>query len=242
MLSEDKAGERMLTDRARAWIESEERAPGYHASDFLDPLQKYWQEIDPKPLPDRLITMFLVGKILHAFVIGSVSGSVDLSSSDSGSSVAADLGITYSPDHILEGKVQEFKTTRSYYEPKSIEDVALYLEQLLVYMVATNTLVSGLWILFLNLKDAAGKTAPAFRCYKFEVSQADLDATREIIRETKANIARAIETRNPRLLPLCRVFKCGAANCEWYGQCKPPGRYGDPTWDGTAPKKRGKKQ
>lgn len=236
--------ERMLGDKARAWIESEERSPGLHASDFLDPRQKYWQTKDPRPLSDRLVTMFLVGKVLHAFVIGSVNGAVDLRTSDAGSSASPDLGFSYSPDHRLDdGKVAELKTSRSFYEPKDLMDLSLYLEQLLVYMVATTTLESQLWVLYLNLRDENGKSAPSFRCYDFRVSDADLSAVRAYLIAQKELLEEALAQNNPSKLPLCRPFKCGANNCEWYQQCQPPGRYGDPVWDGTAPKaKRGKRK
>ena len=235
----NESAERMLGDKARGWIEGEERTPGLHASDLLDPMQAYWQVVDPQPFSDRQITMFLVGKVLHAFVLGAVAGTVDLATSDTGSSYDDVVGISFSPDaRLVDGKVAELKTSRGFYEPKDVKDISLYLEQLLVYMVATGTTESQLWVLYLNLRDQSGKTAPAFRCYDFTISPADLVATRTYLLEEKSRLAEALATRNPGALPLCRPFKCGAGNCVWYPICKPKGRYGDPAWDGTAPPKR----
>ena len=134
--------ERELYSTARAWLESEERTPGIHASSLLDPRQGYFGQKYPGPLPDRLVTMFLVGKVLHAFILGShprAGTGVDLRSTDSGSR-RCDLGFDYSPDAFYDGMVREVKTSRSFYEPTSIEDLSFYIEQVLVYMVATDTL------------------------------------------------------------------------------------------------------
>jgi hypothetical protein len=218
--------ETLLRGKAREWIESEERTPGLHASDFMDPMMAFMQRTYPKPLPDKLITMFLIGKVLHAFVLGSVRGSVDIASSDDGSNYSESLGISYSPDLVIDGVVRELKTTRSYFEPRDLEDVSTYLEQLLIYMVATNTTTSQLWLLYLNLKDATGRTAPDYRAYEFSVTPEDLEFTKAYLLKLKQELDAALATGDPSQLALCRKFKCGEKNCQWWEDCKPKGRYG----------------
>jgi hypothetical protein len=109
----------------------------------------------------------------------------------------------------------------------------MYVEQLLTYMAATNTVESELWVLYLNLKDASGKTCPAFRCYTVLLSQADLDEVKGSLRLNAMLLAEAIKTKDPGGLELCREWKCGAKNCDWYDQCQPIGRYGTPKFDAT---------
>jgi hypothetical protein len=231
-----KAREGELYQVGREWLEKDERSPGIHASGLLDPRLAYFNAKFPGPLPDRLVTMFMVGRVLHAFVLGSHAGSVDIGSADAGSR-RCDLGFDYSPDAFLDGKVREVKTSRSFYEPKSLEDVSMYVEQLLVYMVATETTESELWVLFLNLKDESGKTSPAFRCYTVRISAEDLAALRVSLAATTTALQAALDapvkSEAFRSLDLCRAWKCGARNCEYYDQCQPEGRYGTEAFDKT---------
>ena len=92
-----------------------------------------------------------------SIILGAHAGHVDVGTTDAGSS-HCDLGFDYSPDAFYDGLVREVKTSRSFYEPTSIEDLGTYIEQVLIYMVATETLESELWVLYLNLKDETGKT------------------------------------------------------------------------------------
>lgn len=239
-VSRNKKSEAMLLEKGRAWLEKDERAPGLHASHLLDPLQAYWQIKVPQPLGDREVVMFLAGKVLHAFVLGYVDGvDVDIDASDGGSSYSGSLGVTYSPDKVLDGVVRELKTSRSFYEPKSIDDLGVYIEQLLIYMSATQTLESELWVLYLNLKDDNGKTKPQFRCYHLRISESDLKTTTDRLREGTGALKRALDGNDPSALPLCREWKCGFGNCPYYGiQCKPEGRYGTPEFDEGKRKKK----
>lgn len=240
-ISRKKEREAELYDTTRTWLEREERTPGIHASSLLDPLKGYWNAVNPGPLPNRLVTMFMVGKVLHAFILGAHAGSgVDVNTSDGGSSDSG-LGYVYSPDLVHEGMVREVKTSRSFYEPKDLDDVAMYVEQLLTYMVPTNTVESELWVLYLNLKDDTGRTSPAFRCYSVRISQDDLDKVRERLVATTAQLERALAIKDPSGLDLCREWLCGARNCEHYDYCQPEGRYGTPEFDALERPKRGKK-
>ncbi len=227
----DTASEAELLEAGRAWLTKEERAAGVHASDLLDPLQAYWRNKKPLPLADRDVCMFLVGKVLHAFVLGSIEGKVDLGITDAGSSYSKVLDLTYSPDMMKGGVPRELKTTRSFYEPKTVDDLGLYIEQLLVYMSSTNSCEGKLWVLYLNLKNEAGRTQPAFRCFTITLSTEELARVTGDLVAQRALLAQALETNDPRVLSLCREWKCGAANCQWYEDCKPEGRYHSPKYD-----------
>ncbi len=215
----------MLADKARKWIDKDERAPGIHASSILDPRQHFWATKDPQEHSDGLVNIFLIGKVLHAFVLGAVDGSVDINTTDDGSFRSEELGITYSPDKVKDGIVRELKTSRSPKEPRDISDVDTYIEQLLVYMAATDTTTSELWVLYINLREN-GRTSPAFRCYTVTISADDLAKTKEFIKATRADLQKALETDDWTGLDLCHAFKCGENNCAWFNKCKPEGRHG----------------
>lgn len=239
-ISRKSSSERLLIDKAREWITKDDRAPGIHASDVLNPRMAYWQRVKPEPLADRLVNVFLVGKVLHAFVLGSVDNHVDIGTTDDGSVYSDSLGLTYSPDKILDGKVRELKTSRSFYEPKTVRDVDTYCEQLLVYMAATGTTESELWILFLNFKDEEGKTSPQFRCYTFSISTNDLLRVQDEVKAKSAALSEALRTKSYTGLELCKEFMCGKRNCPYYEDCKPEGRYGEPRYDGVQRTKEAK--
>ncbi len=64
-----------------------------------------------------------------------------------------------------------------------------------------------------------------FRVYKVTISKADLKATQDFIKKTTETFHKAFKEEKPRLLPLCRPFKCGPKGCQYWEQCKPEGRY-----------------
>lgn len=216
--------EAYLLSQSREWLTREERAPGIHASDLLDPRQAYWQRVSPKPIADRLVPTFLIGKVLHAIILHAVAGTNLTLTTDEGSRVSESLGIVYSPD-LLRGAPIEIKTSRSFYEPKSLADLQLYCEQLLIYMAAVGSTTGHLWILYLNLKDEQGRTAPAFRAYDVTVSRAELEQYGKLCRQIGESITAAVEAKTPRALPLCREWKCSEKMCEWWHECQPEGRY-----------------
>src|SRR3990167_186425 len=231
-----KATEGRLMAKARERIEGDERTPGIHASDLLDLRQAYWGKVDPRPLSDRLVTMFLVGKVLHAFVISVATDTpTDLAVSDAGSRVSAELGISFSPDLELGGIVREVKTTRSYHD----DVTPFYVEQLLVYLAATNTTRGKLWVLFLNLRGEDRATEPQFRCYTVTLSAEDLLLVKDEVVDKRIQLESAIAEGNHTTLPLCRDFKCGHGKCDWFDQCQPEGRWGESKWDSRLRKARG---
>lgn len=228
----DTKQERELVVQSRAWLEREPRSPGVHASDLLDPRQAYWRAVSPKPISDRVVPTFLIGKVLHAILL-SVVDQKDLDmTSDEGSRESESLGIVYSPD-LLRGEPIEIKTSRSFFEPKSLKDIAMYCEQLLIYMAATNNTRGHLWVLYLNLKDDQNRTAPEFRVYTIEVPKQALDHYARTCRTISDEIKLAIEKRQPTSLPLCRDWKCTERMCEWWHECQPEGRYEKGQQNGT---------
>ncbi len=144
-------GEAWLMKKARAWVEksSGDRSKEVllHASDCLDPRLAYFARKFPGPVPDRLIPIFLIGRVLHAFVINAVEGTALNWDADGGSKISETLGVTYSPDMLIKGIPREIKTSRSPYEPRDVKDLALYCEQLLIYMAAEGKTQGDLWVL-----------------------------------------------------------------------------------------------
>lgn len=225
-IKRSKKSEAMLLEKTKSWLGTHERTPGIHASDLLSPRMAYWQRIRPLPISDKLSVVFAIGKILHAFVLGAVEdkSGVDLSTTDEGSKTSKELGIEYSIDSFL-GKIpRELKTSRSPFEPRDAKDIWHYIEQLLIYMAAENKTTGEIWVLYLSLREKS-KTNPAYRAYKITVSQEDLDALKVKFKGIADSINTALETKDHTPLPLCAKFKCSRAECAYFDECKPEGRW-----------------
>lgn len=226
-ITPSKKGEEFLNKKARAWIEAQggdrSKEELLHASDCLDPRYAYFSRLDPRPIPDRLVPIFLIGRVLHAFVICAVEGKTFDLAADGGSHVSKKLGITFSPDMNFNKKVREIKTSRSFYEPSEPKDLAMYCEQVLIYLAGTNTTKGDIWVLYMNIKGG-----PAFRVYELKITDADLKKVQAEIALITATFKKAQKEKNPQILPLCRSFKCGPKDCHYWETCKPQGRYGVP--------------
>lgn len=230
-VSPSKKGEEFLNKKARKWIEEQggdrSKEKLLHASDCLDPRYAYFSRLDPQPIPDRLVPIFLIGRVLHAFIICAVEGKAFDLAADGGSNVSEELGITYSPDMNFNGKVREIKTSRSFYEPEGAKDLSLYIEQLLIYLAGTNTTKGDLWVLYMNIKGG-----PQFRVYQVEISKSDLKKVQKEIKTITTLFHKVQKTGEFTKLPKCRAFKCSKKDCPYWERCKPEGRYGRPeaTW------------
>lgn len=225
-IARSKASEQVLLDRCRAWLEREERKPGLHASDLLDPRMAYFKRKYPVPLSDRLVYIFLVGKLAHALVLSAVDGKNGFDfDSDEGSVWDEELGIWYSADKTINGIPRELKTTRSFYEAKTHKDLELYTKQLCIYMAALRSLLGQLWILYLNLQNDEKKTSPSMRVFTVQWTEQDIENYRADIKRTVKMLNYALEADDPSELPNCAQFKCGPGNCEFWDKCKPEGRY-----------------
>lgn len=224
--------EQRLLNVSRVWLEKETRSTGIHVSDLLDPLyawhQKKAKEKDAR-LTDREVTTFLVGKVLHAFIISAAKGMKGTDwASDEGSQHSKDLNLEYSIDYV-DGKVPtEIKTSRSYYAPKGIKDLAMYLEQELCYMIAEKIRKGKLWILYLNLKDNQNRTCPEFRAYDVSITKNAALAYEKQMKSVHAKLTSALKKNTPVGLELCRRWKCGERMCKYWNTCKPKGRYNIP--------------
>ena len=227
--------ERTLTDKARQWLNLDERTAGFHTSDVLEPRLAYWRIKDPRPLDERKVWMFLVGRVLHTFILAAHDeipfGDMDLRKMDVGVSLEGN-GIQFTPDDIsVDGVPTELKTTRSFYPPKPeryFQEYFEYLRQLLVYAANLNSEKAKLWCLYLNTKDADG-TKPEIRCFDITFDSQDLERARLVTRDTIKLIERSVQDGEFRRLPSCTDWKCwkgGKPLCPYFiEQCQPEGRY-----------------
>ena len=223
----DEDAEAELMERARTFIETGggDRA-GIHASDLLMPRKGYWRKIDPQPLSDREVGLFLVGKVLHAFVLSELDpGHVDIRNTDEGSRYSETLGLWYSPDRLRGNIPVEFKTNRGMYPAKSIGDLETYLNQVLIYMAANDSLEGKIVVMYTNAKDESGKTSPQFRVFAVTITPDELVAIKLAVRKVRDELADAVQTRRFDNLPLCPAWLCHPEQCVWWTKCKPVGRY-----------------
>ena len=225
----DEYQEARLLTWARAWLEKEELAPGIHASDLLDRRLAYWRKVEPKEPTERQVWLWLTGRVLHHFVIDSVSSGHRPEQADEGTHAA--LGILYSPDTFVDGRPVELKTNRAFREPephKLREEYGHYLEQLCTYMVLENVLEGCLWVFHINLQEEeTRRTFPEPRCYRVTVTDEQFYAFEHTLAEARDQLAHALEAKDPSALPLCRAWLCGT-NCAWWTSCQPPGRWPNP--------------
>ena len=197
------------------------RQAGIHASDLLDLRQAYFRWLDPKPLSERQVYFFIIGKTLHNIVLDETPGASDAGTLE-------ELGILFSPDKREEGFPIELKSSRAQYEPKPgkmLTEFHQYFEQLTTYMVLMNCLRGELWVLFLNLKDASNRTFPELRCYQVVMTEEQFHVVEKEVVAARDALIQAKEQRNHTSLVLCRAWKCGPEACAWWGACRPPGRY-----------------
>lgn len=224
-VNRDEEAEGVLYAQARDWLEKDVRPDGFHASDLLFPRMGYWRIVDPQPLTPRQVGLYLVGKVLHAFILGHA----DLTA-DEGSTYHEGLGLYYSPDKRLPVPT-EIKTSRSFYEPKTLGDLDTYLLQVLIYMAAEDSTNGKLWVLYINARDPETRnTTPTFRVYDVHVKQEELDAFKLAARKLRDTLADAVQERNHRAVPLCPEWGCGPTRCPWWAKCQPEGRYENWEW------------
>lgn len=234
----NKQAEANLIKKTRLWLEKDSKdRTGIHASDLLDPRKAYYDKINPQPLSDRLVGLFFVGKVLHAFFLSALTGETGVNwKSDGGSTVDSELGFSYSPDWDKEGIPGELKTSRGKYE-MSKSDLGLYLEQLVTYMVGRKSLDGRLVVLMTSLPAPRSEgygTYPQYRAYNIHVSKADLAKYKTQLIATRKLLQKALKTKKKtdiKKLPLCRAFKCGRSQCPHYDVCEPEGRWGTRRWD-----------
>lgn len=224
-VNRSEKAEAAMVAKARAWIEKDGPREGIHASDLLNPRKGFWRHTKPLPPTDRDVGFFLVGRILHAFVLHD-QGPIDLDKTDEGSTHDTDLDLYYSPDKLHDDFVEEFKTSRSYYEPRELKDIQTYLEQLLIYMAMKRMTRGRVSVFYLNARDAAGKTTPTFRVYNVSVPVEELDALRLELRTQRNALADALASGVHTALPLCPEWMCHPEQCPYWDDCKPEGRHG----------------
>lgn len=168
---------------------------------------------------------FLIGKVLHHFVLAVADPTTATDASGSGPNDA--LGIVFEPDLDRAGYPTELKTNRAQHEPDDLQtEYHHYLEQLAIYMVLKNVLSGSLWVLYINLKAPDNRTYPELRCYRVQMTESQFYDIEQTILRTRDLLLDAQETRDPSRLPVCRAWKCGG-NCPWFETCRPAGRWPD---------------
>lgn len=226
-VTRDELEEVRLTHQAKTWLEADERTPGWHASDMLDPRKAYWQRVRPFELSERQVWLFVIGKVLHHFIL-DMAGGAERGQTDSGSR-QAESGILYSADDWTpEGAPIELKTNRSPYEPALKDLVSThhnYLEQLLLYMAFSGKTEGHLHVLHINLKTPDRRTFPEPRCYRVDATPQGLQDILTQVDTTLADLEHAVAEQSHTHLPLCRTWLCGES-CPWWHPCAPEGRYG----------------
>lgn len=176
--------------------------------------------------------MFVVGMVAHAIIEVIKGADGDYTTSDSGTKFFED--IYYSPDFMnFKGEPDEIKTTRSFYLPKKAylpddSTYHMYFEQLITYMAAEDKTTGRLTLLYMNSKGEDGRTFPQFYVWKITTTPEALAAFRKVIVSRKDRLQRAIDKKDCSELPICREWKCGEKECDWWSKCQPPGRYGVP--------------
>jgi len=192
------------------------------------PRKGYWRGLDPQPITEREIGLFLIGKVLHAFILAqdpATGGQVNILKTDDGQRYDEELGIWYSPDRVENGVPFEFKTSRGLYMPKTIEDLETYLKQLLIYQAAMRSIRGHLGVLYVNAKDESGKTSPQFRVYDSIITEEEIVALRLQIKAARDLIADSRLRKDHTPLALWPAWACHPEQCVWWAKCKPEGRY-----------------
>ncbi len=241
MRNED--AEDALVETTKAWLaqEGKERDPRIHASDLLDPRKAYWNRHHKEEVTPKMAGNFMVGKVLHAFFSTAMNKKQGLSlvDTDVGGTWDKSLGISFSNDWEKDCKTTdspngipyELKTSRALNEQTN-RDLSSYLEQLCIYMVAKKSLVGRLVVLRLMGKDNAKGwgSYPQYRAYEITWTKPSMAKYRKQIVETAKLLTKALKLKKPKLLEICRDWKCGKGNCGHWELCKPEGRYGTEKW------------
>lgn len=238
MVEARKEEEAALYESARKWILGGERQEGIHASDLLMPRKGYWRHKDPQPLADREVGLFLVGRVLHSFILhdqkeGVPSTTPNLDTTDEGSCYDEELRLWYSPDKVRNNKIIEVKTSRSMYEARGVDDLDTYIPQVLIYLACTRLTEGEIWVLYINARDGEGRTAPAFRVFRVSIDPKHLGGLRHRVGSAVKSLELAIESVEAapwRSLPLCPEWACRPAYCAWWGTCQPECRFDDPEY------------
>lgn len=232
-----------LVETTKEWLaeEGKERDPRIHASDLLDPRKAYWNRQHKEEVTPQMAGNFMVGKVLHAFWSTAMNKKKGLSlvDTDVGGTWDKSLGISFSNDWEKGCKTKaspngipyELKTSRALNEQTN-RDLSSYLEQLCIYMAAKFSLVGRLVVLRLMGKNRAKGwgTYPQYRAYEITWTKKDLENYRKQIIDAAKLLTKALKLKKPKLLPVCREWKCGEGNCGHWKICKPEGRYGTAKW------------
>lgn len=231
--------EGQIMDRAREFLEKQDRAEGIHVSSLLTPRKYYWQQVDPQPLSDKEVGFFIAGRAHHEVILAIMKKAKKVGdAADEGSKEWE--GIYYSPDFRL-GFLAEIKSSRRQFAPPEDSESALldeyehYLKQLTKYMAVEKELRASLIIFFISMRhdDANKTTYPELRCYDVTLTEPEAAVVRRDMVGTRDLILKSLKKKDHKMLPLCPAWLCTRGGirgpvieeCKWYNKCKPEGRY-----------------
>lgn len=231
--------EKQIAERAREFLEKQDRAAGIHVSSLLTPRKYYWQQVDPLPLTDRDIGYFIAGRAHHEVVLAIMHKAGKVGDAPEAESKQW-KEIWYTPDYRL-GFLAEIKSTRKQSEPNpnDMEDMLReykhYLKQLSMYMAVEDQERAALIVFYISLRhdDANKTTFPTTRTYTVTLSPAERESIRKEMVQGKNLINKALKLKDHTILPLCPIWMCAKGgfrgpaikDCPRYDVCKPEGRY-----------------
>lgn len=176
-----------------------------HASDLLSPKQAYWKRVMPMKATKQEIMYWLSG---HAHE------SIFLYVSDFEHGKAKQWnGIWYTPD-VCFNFPAELKTTRRGYVVKEGQELQMYehyLKQLRFYCAMEDVGQGWLIVWYLTMIDPDNQRRslpPDYFCYRVELEQEELEATRKEMKELHVNLNMALKTNDINGLPDCESWMC----------------------------------
>lgn len=223
-IQQDPQITKILKDKLVNLVKANQRKPDgkYHVSDLLNPRFAYFnQQMNYLDAQDDDVYMFLPGIAFHKIIqeafgvemaekevaLEDIVGTVDI------------MGVQF----------LEIKTSRKYTIPEAPDEH--YVSQFEKYLAMAGRLSGHIVVIyFVAGRDASGSKPSALeiRSWKVTITPEEAREIKNNLLEARNQLNLAIKTKNPSILPLCWVFKCGNVYkdvvtrlCPFYSDCKP---------------------